>query len=95
MLDQLRLSMGAGGDAPSVPLWDMAVLVGATLFISTVVILLWTQPDTYSLDGQQEVITVHTGLSQASLTFESTCISNVDSESSTSTCGELTVLETI
>ena len=91
MLIQLRHRMGAGGDAPSVPLWDMAVLVGATLFISTVVILLWTQPDTYSLDGQQEVITVHTGLSQASLTFESTCISNVDSENSTSTCGELTV----
>jgi hypothetical protein len=85
--------MGAGGDAPSVPLWDMAVLVGATLFISTVVILVWTQPDTYDLDGPQEVLTIHTGLSQAGLTFESTCIVNPVSESGDPppSCGDLTV----
>ena len=93
MLDHFRNRMGAGGDAPSVPLWDMAVLVGATLFISTVVILVWTQPDTYDLDGPKEVLTVHTGLSQAGLTFESACSSNADAESedSVSSCGDLTV----
>ena len=84
--------MGAGGDAPSVPIWDMAVLIGATLFISTVVILVWTQPNTYDLDGQEEVLTVHTGLSQAGLTFESTCISSPDSDtSSTPVCEDLSV----
>ncbi|DAC61502.1 MAG TPA: hypothetical protein D7I10_05995, partial [Candidatus Poseidoniales archaeon] len=76
--------MGAGGDAPSVPIWDMAVLIGATLFISTVVILIWTQPNTYDIDGKQEVLTVHTGLSQAGLTFESACISSPDSDANTS-----------
>ncbi len=93
MLHHCRNRMGAGGDAPSVPLWDMAVLVGATLFISTAVILIWTEPDKYDLDGQSEVLTVHTGLSQASLTFESTCVSSSESESvgSPLSCGELAV----
>ena len=90
--DHLRQFMGAGGDAPSVPIWDMAVLIGATLFISTVVILVWTQPNTYHLDGQEEVLTVHTGLSQAGLTFESTCISSPDSDTnSTPVCEDLSV----
>ena len=67
--------MAAGGDAPSVPVWDMAVLAGATLVISTIVILTWTQPVTYELSGgQQEVLSVHTGISEASLTFEAACI---------------------
>ena len=84
--------MGAGGDAPSVPIWDMAVLIGATLFISTVVILIWTQPNTYNLDGKEEVLTVHTGLSQAGLTFESACISSPDSDANTSSsCQDLSV----
>lgn len=84
--------MGAGGDAPIVPVWDMAVLIGATLFISTVVILVWTQPNTYVLEGEEEVLTVHTGLSQAGLTFESTCISSSDTDAtSSSSCEELSV----
>ena len=67
--------MGGGGDAPSVPIWDMAVLAGATIFISTIVILVWTQPVTYDLDGDpQEVLIVNTGLSEASLTFEAVCL---------------------
>ncbi|GIS45119.1 MAG: hypothetical protein Ct9H90mP16_21890 [Candidatus Poseidoniales archaeon] len=57
--------MGAGGDAPSVPIWDMAVLIGATLFISTVVILVWTQPNTYDLDGPKGGTNGAYGLSQA------------------------------
>ena len=73
--------MGGGGDAPSVPIWDMAVLAGATLFISTLIIVSpWTQPDSYDLDGQQEVLTVNTGFSQAGLTFESACISDLCEE---------------
>jgi hypothetical protein len=67
--------MAGAGDAPSVPIWDMAVLAGATLFISTIVIVAWTQPVTYDLDGDpQEVLTIHTGFSEASLTFESVCL---------------------
>ena len=67
--------MAGGGDAPSVPVWDMAVLAGATLVISTIVIVAWTQPVTYELSGnQQEVLSVHTGISEASLTFEATCL---------------------
>ena len=67
--------MAGGGDAPSVPIWDMAVLAGATLILSTIVIVLLTQPVTYDLDGDpQEVLTVHTGLSEASLTFEAVCL---------------------
>ena len=67
--------MAGGGDAPSVPIWDMAVLAGATLLLSTIVIVLWTQPVTYDLDSEpKEVLIVHTGLSEASLTFEATCL---------------------
>ncbi len=67
--------MAGGGDAPSVPVWDMAVLAGATLVISTIVIVTWTQPVTYELGGgQQEVLSIHTGISEASLTFEATCL---------------------
>ena len=76
--------MGGGGDAPSVPIWDMAVLAGATLVLSTIVIVLWTQPVTYDLDGSpQEVLIVHTGLSEASLTFEAICLAE--------TCSPLSV----
>ncbi len=74
MLDPFRNSMAGGGDAPSVPVWDMAVLAGATLLLSTIVIVVWTQPVTYDLDGDEEILTVHAGLSQATLTFESTCL---------------------
>ena len=75
MLDHSRNSMAGGGDAPSVPIWDMAVLAGATLFISTLVIVSpWTQPDSYDLDGKEDVLSVHTGMSQAGLTFEATCV---------------------
>ena len=86
--------MGGGGDAPSVPIWDMAVLAGATLFISTLVIVSpWTQPDTYDLDGEQDVLTVHTGLSQASLKFESKCIESTEEldPQSPANCGNLNV----
>ena len=69
--------MAGGGDAPSVPVWDMAVLAGATLVISTIVIVTWTQPVTYELGGgQHEVLSIHTGISEASLTFEATCLDN-------------------
>ena len=67
--------MAGGGDAPSVPIWDMAVLAGATLVISTIVIVAWTQPVKYELGGgQQEVLSIHTGLSEASLSFDAACI---------------------
>ena len=67
--------MAGGGDAPSVPVWDMAVLAGATLVISTIVIVAWTQPVTYELGGgQQEILSIHTGLSEASLSFDATCL---------------------
>ena len=67
--------MAGGGDAPSVPVWDMAVLAGAALVISTIVIVAWTQPVTYELGGgQQEVLSIHTGLSEASLSFDAACI---------------------
>ena len=67
--------MAGGGDAPSVPVWDMAVLAGATLVISTIVIVAWTQPVTYELGGgQQEILTIHTGLSEASLSFDAACL---------------------
>ena len=74
MLDPFPKFMAGGGDAPSVPVWDMAVLAGATLLISTIVIVTWTQPVTYDLDGEQEILAIHTGISQASLTFESSCL---------------------
>ena len=67
--------MAGGGDAPSVPVWDVAVLAGAVLVISTIVIVTWTQPVTYELGGtQQEVLSIHTGLSEASLSFEAACL---------------------
>ena len=67
--------MGGGGDAPSVPVWDMAILAGATVLLSTMVIVAWTQPLNYSLDGDyEEVLTVHTGISSATLTFDATCM---------------------
>ena len=67
--------MAGGGDTPSVPVWDMAVLAGAVLVISTIVIVTWTQPVTYELGGaQQEVLSIHTGLSEASLSFEAACL---------------------
>ena len=67
--------MAGGGDAPSVPVWDMAVLAGATLVISTIVIVAWTQPVTYELrGGQQEILSIHTGLSEASLSFDAACL---------------------
>ena len=62
--------MGGGGDAPSVPAWDLAVLVGAALLISTVVISLWTQPITIEVEDSEEVMTFHTGVSDASVNFE-------------------------
>ena len=70
--------MGGGGDAPSVPVWDMAILAGATIFLSTLVIVSpWTQPLTYALDGSpEEILTVHTGLSSGTLTFEAECLEN-------------------
>lgn len=67
--------MAGGGDAPTVPVWDMAVLAGAALVISTIVIVTWTQPVPYELrGGQQEVLSIHTGLSEASLSFEAACL---------------------
>jgi len=67
--------MAGGGDAPSVAVWDMAVLAGATILLSTIVIVSWTQPMNYTLNGNaQEVLIVHTGISSATLTFEATCI---------------------
>ena len=62
--------MGGGGDAPSVPAWDLAVLVGAALLISTIVISVWTQPVTIAVEDSQEVMTFHTGVSDASVNFE-------------------------
>ena len=62
--------MGGGGDAPSVPAWDLAVLVGAALLISTVVISVWTQPITIEVEDSEEVMTFHTGVSDASVNFE-------------------------
>ncbi len=62
--------MGGGGDAPSVPAWDLAVLVGAALLISTVVISIWTQPVTIDVEASEEVMTFHTGVSDASVNFE-------------------------
>tara|TARA_B110000438_G_scaffold259984_1_gene269749 strand:+ start:2673 stop:3176 length:504 start_codon:yes stop_codon:yes gene_type:complete len=67
--------MAGGGDAPSVPVWDMAVLAGSILVLSTIVIVTWTQPSTYTLDGSaQEVLTVNTGFSGGDLTFEASCL---------------------
>jgi hypothetical protein len=67
--------MAGGGDAPSIPVWDMAVLAGATILLSTIVIVSWTQPLNYNLNGNdQEVLTVHTGLSTATLTFDASCL---------------------
>jgi len=83
VLDPCGPIMAGGGDAPSVPIWDMAVLAGATLMISTVVIIVWTQPVTYSLDGPEEVLTIHSGLSTATLSFESACLDDP--------CNELSV----
>ena len=81
VLNCFRTTMGAGGDAPSVPIWDMAVLAGATLFLSTLVIVSpWTQPETYALDGKEEVLSIHTGISQAGLTFESSCVGALTSD---------------
>lgn len=68
-------AMAGGGDAPSVPVWDMAVLAGATLVISTIVIVVWTQAVTYELrDSPQEVLSIHTGLSDASLSLDAACL---------------------
>lgn len=68
--------MAGGGDAPNVPVWDVAVLAGSILLLSTIVIVTWTQPSTYTLDGNaQEVLTVHTGyFSGGDLTFEASCL---------------------
>ena len=62
--------MAGGGDAADTTPWDLAVLVGAALMISTLVIVTWTQPVTVGLDGQTEVLTIHTGLSDATINFD-------------------------
>jgi len=65
--------MAGGGDAPSVPVWDMAILAGAVLLASTMVIVAWTQPVQYELDGPKEILVIHTGLSEATLSFKAKC----------------------
>ena len=63
--------MAGGGDAPDVPAWDLAVLIGAALVISTLVIAVWTQPTPVSSENlPTEVMTFHTGLSDATVSFE-------------------------
>lgn len=62
--------MGGGGDAPSVPPWDMAVLVGASLMLATLFIATWTQPVSHAVDGPTEILTIHSGLAEASLRLE-------------------------
>jgi hypothetical protein len=68
--------MAGGGDAPNVPVWDVAILAGAVLLLSTIVIVTKTQPSSYTLDGNtQEVLTVHSGyFSGGTLTFEASCL---------------------
>jgi len=61
--------MAGGGHAPSVSTWDLAILAGCILLISTVFIAVWTQPVTTELDGAKEVLVVHTGLSEATISF--------------------------
>ena len=62
--------MAGGGDAPSVSTWDLAVLAGGILLMSTVFIAVWTLPVTKELDGAEEVLLVHTGVSDAMLSID-------------------------
>ena len=75
--------MAGGGDVESTSVWDMAILAGAVLLVSTIVIVAWTQPVQYELDGTQEVLVIHTGLSDATLSFKAECTGEV--------CGDLSV----
>jgi hypothetical protein len=67
---RIGIGMAGGGDAADTTPWDLAVLVGAALMISTLVIVTWTQPVTVGLDGPTEVLTIHTGLSDATINFD-------------------------
>ncbi|GEM_PF-789619 len=69
VLATARQGMAGGGDVESVPAWDMAVLVGAALMLSTFVIVTWTQPVTHAVTEPTEILTLHTGVADASITL--------------------------
>ena len=90
VLNRFGRDMAGGGDAPNVPIWDMAVLIGASLLISTIFIVIWTQPTTVvSENDSTEVMTFHTGISTAKVSFDIEKHSDCDSESVT--CEDVTV----
>ncbi len=68
----LRALMAGGGDAPSVSTWDLSVLTGCILMLSTVFIAVWTLPEisTIELDGAEEHLIIHTGVSDATVSFD-------------------------
>ncbi|OUX23307.1 MAG: hypothetical protein CMA23_002015 [Methanobacteriota archaeon] len=50
--------MGGGGSAESIPLWDLASLIGATLLIGTVLMVLWSPSHDVSLESGSGVVQI-------------------------------------